>query len=469
MRWQPYPKDLKKIIAECEQQAKKGKNKVDELLRDNLLFQRLYHHKDGIWPRTGAKATWKKDEAGEWQRYKRNMSRREWIEANFPVRAKDGQIVKLVLNPAQRRLEAKILRMERAGVPVRIIILKARKMGFSTYVQALTYEQDLRGENVRGLIIADNEKRSSLLLQIADVARQHMTKPTEVTGGKEKQKWYFRFTSKAKYSIAWDEPIYSEIEITSASTESPGRGATPTIIHGSETAWWKDAAASQASAFSALPALPGTFGFDESTANGDTGKFHDDFQEAWKQCDVPLCERSAPWDGMFFAWFEDPGYRWTREWGLNRTLPVSMIEQIESSLTDEEEWLLKQTYLQRWTPDDEWVQVRTWEYFALKVEDGKIVGTQRVRSSGPTKWRRRTVGQQPVTVDQLAWRRTKILDKEIGGDMDLFNREYPSRPEVAFLSSGSPVFDPAAIHRYEVAAASTEPVFRGYLVPDEAA
>lgn len=467
MRWQPPPKELKKILAECEQQSKKGK-KPDELLRDNLLIRRLFHHTEGIWPRTGAKAEWKKDEAGEWQRFKRNMSRREWIEANFPVRAKDGRIVPLILNPAQRRFEAKILRMERAGVPVRIIILKARKMGFSTYVQALMFETDLRGENVRGLIIADNEKRSSLLLQIATVARQHMTKLPEVAGGKEGVKWRFRMASKAKYAMAWDEPIYSEIEITSASTESPGRGATPTIIHGSETAWWENAAASQASAFSALPALPGTFGFDESTANGDTGKFHEDFQDAWNQRDVPLRQRMAPWDGMFFAWFEDPSYRWTREWGLNRELPVPMIAQIESTLSTEEEWLLKQTYVKRWTPDDEWVQVRSWEYFALKIEDGKVVGTTRI-TKATMKWRRRTVGKQPVTVDQLAWRRTKILDKEIGGDMDLFNREYPSRPEVAFLSSGSPVFDPAAIHRYEVAAAGTEPLFRGYLVPVDAA
>ena len=83
----------------------------------------------------------------------------------------------------------------------------------------------------------------------------------------------------------------------------------------------------------------------------------------------------------------------------------------------------------RWTPDTPWEEVVDWH-------------------TGEKKWRRVGVGPQPVSIDQLAWRRFKIADKEIGGDINRFNQEYPSRPEVAFLASGRPVFDTEIVGRY---------------------
>lgn len=454
-RYQPSNAELSAIEAAVEKQ---GNPKI----ADNALFQALYHHKDGLFPRKGARAIWKQVD-GEWIRYKRNLSRREWIERFFPIRAANGQLQPLKLNPGQRKFEAEILRMERAGVPVRVIILKARKLGFSTYVQALMFESILRGEHVRGLIVADNGDRAQLLLQIASLGRTQMEKSRD---GKRSVPWDFRMTSKAAYSMVWDRPIFGEVNITSSETDAPGRGSTPSMIHMSETAFWKNAEAASASCMSALPSMPGTYAFDESTANGDVGKFRDDFKEAWAKRDIPIAERRG-WQAVFFPWWQHPDYCWTRSYGLGKSLPVKLVAQIEATLTDAEEWVLKQKYLKRWDPSDEWVQVRNGECQELVIENGKIIGERRRRKASEFRWARRGVGWQQCSIDQIAWAREKLEDKEFSGDMDLFNQEFPRSVDVAFLSTGRPVFDPAMIEARLAKCAEYPPVFRGFLVVEQ--
>jgi hypothetical protein len=454
-RWRPSDADLRAV----QEQADRERTAES---RDNVLFTLLYHHERGLFPRRGKKALWTQNADGSWTRYKRNLSRREWIERCFPVRDTSGHIVPLMLNPAQRKLEAQILRMERAGVPVRIIVLKARKMGFSTYIQATMFEMLLREANVDGLIVADTGDRSEELLEIATRARTKMEKERDED---RSVPWDFGLLSKAKYRQAWGPPIYGAIKITSSETDSPGRGMTPKIIHGSETAHYANAEQTHASVMSALPSLPGTMAFDESTANGARGKFYRDFKAAWKQRDVPFHERLDPWDAMFFAWWQHPEYHWTASYGRGRTLPDAMAKEIQNTLDADEQWVLKQQYLRRWTPNDEWIVRSYWEVNELVMRDGQIVGIKRTYYNGGAKrWQRKGVGWQKVTIDQLAWRRAKLRDKEIGNDINMLRQEYPGNETEAFLATGRPVFDPIRVQALLEKARAREPIFRGELV-----
>lgn len=54
-----------------------------------------------------------------------------------------------------------------------------------------------------------------------------------------------------------------------------------------------------------------------------------------------------------------------------------------------------------------------------------------------------------ATFEQLAWRRAKIKNA-CAGNVDTFHQEYPSYPEEAFLVSGRPVFDAAALARMPI-------------------
>ena len=52
--------------------------------------------------------------------------------------------------------------------------------------------------------------------------------------------------------------------------------------------------------------------------------------------------------------------------------------------------------------------------------------------------------RQGLDHEQLAWRRWAI-ENNCGGDVELFRQEYPACPEEAFLSTGSCIFDKAAL------------------------
>ena len=65
----------------------------------------------------------------------------DFIQQELKIQNKAGQLVPLVLNPLQLRLYQEIQRQREAGKPVRIIILKARQIGFSTATAALFYQR----------------------------------------------------------------------------------------------------------------------------------------------------------------------------------------------------------------------------------------------------------------------------------------------------------------------------------------
>lgn len=439
--WVPPPGDIARVVA----LAKKAGGD-DAQLVENHLFWGLFNRKSGLFgDSAGIKSEWLRS-----IRFTRRMRRRQWIERFFTIRQENGTLGPLILNPAQRRLECQVLRMERARVPVRLQICKARKQGFSTLIQAYMFERSMREQHFEGLIVANNKDLAEKLVRIAEIARKQMRKEGEA-------RWDFSMKSTARSGLMWGDPFDSVLRITSAEVDEPARGGTPSMIHGTETAFWKDAERKQPAVFSSLPALPGTYAFDESTANGQANQFCNDFWKAWANREVPFHERENPWNAVFFGWWEHPSYRYSLSYGAGQ-----QSQKMPTTIRDpEERWLLTQKYLRRWSPDDEWEQVEFHEVEEIDIDrNGNIVGTYKVKRSGK-KWRRKGVGWRNVDHDQLAWRRTKIQDKDCGGDINKFNQEYPSRPEVAFTSSGSPLFDGAVIDQKLADARARKPIFIG--------
>lgn len=361
---------------------------------ENHLFAALYNRDTGFYGRAALRPNlWKRAPNGQLLRRKCRMSRREWIERFFPIVPKEGGEMRVIrAKPAQRRLEAAILRMERAGVPVRIQILKSRKQGISTWVQAVAFHAVLTGSHKDALIIGDTQERSEILINIMRIALSRIAK---APGGPEG--WEFVYARKKIGNVAWSAPIDGSIRITSAEVDEPARGWTGQVVHMSEGGFWKEAEKKQLGVIDAVSMEPGTAIFDESTANGDQGTFRDNWWDYWPERDVPFRQRRKPWHTLFVAWFEDPDYRLTKS---GREVSHEVIKDITETMTDEERWLLKQRYYER----------------------GR--------------------GWRLVDYDQLAWRRQRLADKGVMGDLDALNQEYPSRPEIAFRASGSPVFNP---------------------------
>lgn len=374
----------RKVFSECE--------KPDSPAGNNWRFWLLYSRKDGAYHR---------------------MSPREWIERYIKIRNKKGEIVPLILNDAQRRLEAEIVHMERQERPVRIVILKARQMGFSTYVQARMFELMMRTAFKRALIIAHRRDTSRLLLNMARTMLSQIVR-------EDGERWDFAMDSRSTGRLRWAEPINSEVEITSAEVAEPGHGDTCQYVHLSETSRWPDAEIKAKGVMQIVPDAPRTYAFNESTANGDTGYFREEFWNGWNERHIPITDhrRSTPWVSHFYPWFQHQEYRWTRTWGIGQELPIDLEREIMSSLDEDEKLLLE------------------------------------------TKYFLRRRGYVTVDVDQLAWRRLTIRAK-LGSNLAAFQEQYPANPEEAFFSSGSPAFDNQKLRRLLNAAEQNPPVWKG--------
>lgn len=342
-----------------------------------------------------------------------------------------------------------MLRIERTRRPVRLVILKARQMGFSTLIEGYNWERAMRRPRSKGLVVAHDDDTSSEVLSMVHTMKDSIPQTAERT-------WKFAMKHTATYHIKFGPPLESQIKIASARKKNPGRGFTMSFLHASEVAFWEEADRKAQSLLNALAAREGTYCFMESTAEGDIGFFHDTFRQAWEQVHLPFDQRATVWHAMFVPWFEMPEYRWSQTLGAGRPLPDDMALEILDTITPYEEWLLARKYYKRWSPADEWEQV-----------DRKVaLGTKKV-------WRRKNVGDVFVDLDQLAWRRMMLRDQLNGNPFDpatwqRFQAEYPATPDEAFQATGTKVFDLTAIQK--ALREAMEPVFVGELVdigPDD--
>lgn len=371
------------------------------------------------------------------------MRRRQWIESYCMIRGKGAQLVRLVLNPPQRRLECVILLMERAGMPIRVVILKARQMGFSTYIEAVAFERVVRGKRQKALVVAHDDETATEVLQMTHTMRDEIPR--------KGRRWNFRMPHTATYHMAWGAPIHGQFKIASAKKKHPGRGFTASFLHLSEAAFWDDAKKKAKSLLNTLAKIPETCALMESTANGASGYFHGIFNLAWRERHKPIRQRKTAWWGLFFPWYEMPDYYYSRTIGDGNGVPDEIAMEILNTLQVEEEWLLTVSFFKRWSPENSWREVPC-------MDDAGVM---------TTKWQRVGCGMTRVSLDQLAWRRFQIRDEHDGDPLrpdtwEDFQEEYPATPEQAFLATGALIFSKRAIQ--EAMMRTADPIFAGTLI-----
>ena len=99
----------------------------------------------------------------------------------------------------------------------------------------------------------------------------------------------------------WFNKTESGYAVGTAGTKAVGRSQTIQLFHGSEVAFWPNAATHFAGVVQAVPDLPGTELILESTANGLGGEFH----ERWQRAEAGIGDYIA----VFIPWFWQIEYR----------------------------------------------------------------------------------------------------------------------------------------------------------------
>lgn len=361
-----------------------------------------------------------------------------WFETEAKIRTVKKKLETPRMNILQRRINAYYMACRRKNRAVRAIGLKPRKRGFSTMVSAIAYTELQR--NPYEAVVIGNK------LETSDTVFRMMRVYNDNDGLAKRGEW----SSNARWtgeSASWSHGALLS-QSTAMNSESI-RGQTPNFLHGTEVAHWQNQDEVFLALMNAVPDDPTSCIFLESTPNGSSGAFHQQWTEArwptadecpeeklyWKYWEVncPDQENSFLADfeyvRIFAAWFE------FEEASL--VLTAEQKEKIKATL-DAQSWYkgerdLLATYLNVRESDGK-------ERLGIEVEEADV-------------W------------EQLAWRRM-IIRTKCKSNPDAFDQEYPRDPDSCFLASGNRFFDADAITHYQNVA-KTIPRDNGTLVLPE--
>ena len=214
-----------------------------------------------------------------------------YAKSALKIRTKEGQIKPFVLNPAQQILDKAVQDQLKTEGKVRVIILKARQQGLSTYVGGYLYHQASQRPAQKALVVSHLADSTRALF---DLTRRYHEHCPEIL------RPHTKYSSRRELSF---DVLDSSYVVATAGGDSVGRGETLTQVHASELAFWPKSTAQDiwTGLTQAVPNTKGTAIFVESTANGITGVFYDLWQGA-----VAGTNGFVP---VFIPWFADPTYR----------------------------------------------------------------------------------------------------------------------------------------------------------------
>lgn len=297
---------------------------------------------------------------------------------SLSIRNKEGVTVPLVLTPAQVKQQQLIRKQEEAGLPVRMICLKARQVHMSVGSCGQLFKRVAFLPGQQALVMADILARTASLynyvLQFVNSYRPyHGLKMLPVKSVRANQCIEFEGGSKIDFRTAED-------------TDS-GRSFSYRHVLLSEYAFYRDAATLMNGVIGSMPADALTTLIVESTANGMGGPFY----EMWRKATEPGAGSNfAP---MFFAWWELPDY----------VRPVDNLAAFERSLTRVEHELRRLYGLKL-----EQLAWRRWKIADLQgSEDGfnqEYPHSPEVAflTSGRPRFDLRSVERMPIVRDPLA-------------------------------------------------------------------
>lgn len=305
-----------------------------------------------------------------------------------------GEDILFKLNRAQRKLIEKLERMRLRGVPIRLILLKARQWGGSTAVQIyMSWIQIVHKKGLNSLIVAHVKDASAEVKGMFDKLIDAYPQTLLYEMGEE-----YSDTDPKMVGVPGTTNIdlipsrNCKIKIGTAERPDSARGGDSALVHLTEVAFWKKTEGKTPtqivrSATSGVANEHLTLIVYESTANGTGNFFHREYVDAKNG--------RSMFEALFIAWFE--------------------IERYSLKFTSEDE-------------------KRAFAKELFENREGETAHSDR-DEAGKYYWRLWTLG---ATLEALHWYRLERSKYTDHGDMAA---EYPSDDIEAFQHSGAKVFD----------------------------
>jgi len=244
------------------------------------------------------------------------------------ILTKDSMLVGLNNNTYQRQLTDIVTKAEMAGKPVRIIVLKARQLGISTWGTAYLYHKTATAFYRKGVVIAHDRDSTNNLFNMTK--RYYDFSPLDIRPMKrysnEKALVFENADEKARDA---NPGLLSSIGLETAGRTTAGRSGTIHYLHCSEFAFWPDAGVTVSGLFQSVPLKPGTAIIIESTANGMGGK-GEEFYNRWRAAE----QGDSDFTPIFFPWFDNSEYEIKTDRDFSATREERDIQKRHPQITD---------------------------------------------------------------------------------------------------------------------------------------
>lgn len=321
-----------------------------------------------------------------------------WAAEYVKIKPKGGGApVAFRLNRPQKKLVSVLEDMRRGGLPIRLILLKARQWGGSTCIQIyLSWLQIVHSKGLNSLIIAHQISGSEEIRDMFQRMVENYEGPEPLTLKRVGR-------SGATFRLA-----ERDCKITVGTAERPdsSRGGDYNLVHLSEVGLWKHTKGKKPedivrSSTSGVLLRPMTMIALESTANGAGTYFHREYLAAK--------EGESQFRALFIPWYEIEAYQ------LPLDDPPGFADR-------------------------------------LLQQKGDTVSTGRSQS-GEYLW---SLWERGATLEAIHW---YIRERRKYADHGAMASEYPSDDIEAFVHSGERVFAPEAVDRLRHGV--TSPALRG--------
>lgn len=215
----------------------------------------------------------------------------ELYSRNFlRIAPKTGGLQPFIWNHPQRMLAKAVQWQIDRALPIRVVILKSRQVGISTWIQGFLFHRTHLRENRNAITLAHVADSSSKLFEMSRRMYDHMA------------------TLDPRHPLAVQKRHLTRKQITFAGSGSSshvtvvgkgaGRGFTAAYLHSSEMAFWETARETMTAIKQAVPKIPDSAVFIESTPNG----FGNEFHRQW----IRSRTNRSGYIAVFIAWYHDP-------------------------------------------------------------------------------------------------------------------------------------------------------------------
>lgn len=296
------------------------------------------------------------------------------------IRTKSGDLEPLILNQAQKILVGAAEAQLKDERWVRLAGMKGRRQGFSTMVAARGYWRATLWDRQNIYILSHEMSASGKLFDMVDLMQQKHPFPPQVGTDNAKELEFIKRGSS--YTVA------------TAGQKAGGRGGGVSFFHGSEVAWWQNAADHFSASVQAVDEVRGVWGV------------------LWTQPEKPLpFEKNIK---QIEGWVKPPSEIWLE------TTSAGPTGEFYKRYNEANRGIGRyRAVFVPWTVQDEYFEHGEFIPHTEADEEGELSELEYQELHG-------------LSDGQMLWRRSKIHEL---GSMGKFRQEYPIDVTEAFAAA----------------------------------